>query len=167
MPHVDSYFKGSTQPLDISRASGFEPRIVDMSYTTKQFLKKGLFGWINYWKVEKRQNRCNQSYTGLTEKLADIVRRTGVYFMRWFFVNLSYFEKVVRVRSLFQEPVLFSGTLRMNLDPTGQYQDEEIWSAVKMSNLTALVNSQPEQLEQECSEGGENLRSVPTTKKCI
>ena len=26
MPHVDPYFKGSTQPLEISRASGFEPR---------------------------------------------------------------------------------------------------------------------------------------------
>ncbi|NWU61608.1 MRP3 protein, partial [Pterocles burchelli] len=56
-----------------------------------------------------------------------------------------------------QDPVLFSGTLRMNLDPFNNYSDEEIWKALELSHLKRFVSSQPSTLEYECSEGGENL----------
>ncbi|KAM8876676.1 ATP-binding cassette sub-family C member 3 isoform 1-T1 [Synchiropus picturatus] len=56
-----------------------------------------------------------------------------------------------------QEPVLFSGTLRMNLDPFGKYTDEEVWKALQHSHLHKYVSNQPAKLELECSEGGDNL----------
>ncbi|XP_054612920.1 ATP-binding cassette sub-family C member 3 isoform X6 [Dunckerocampus dactyliophorus] len=56
-----------------------------------------------------------------------------------------------------QEPVLFSGTLRMNLDPFEKYTDEEVWKALEYSHLHKFVSNQPAKLEMECSEGGENL----------
>uniref|UniRef100_A0A673CN08 ATP-binding cassette, sub-family C (CFTR/MRP), member 3 n=1 Tax=Sphaeramia orbicularis TaxID=375764 RepID=A0A673CN08_9TELE len=56
-----------------------------------------------------------------------------------------------------QEPVLFSGTLRMNLDPFDKYSDEDVWKAVEHSHLHKFVSNQPAQLQLECSEGGENL----------
>uniref|UniRef100_A0A8C4HVQ8 ATP-binding cassette, sub-family C (CFTR/MRP), member 3 n=1 Tax=Dicentrarchus labrax TaxID=13489 RepID=A0A8C4HVQ8_DICLA len=56
-----------------------------------------------------------------------------------------------------QEPVLFSGTLRMNLDPFESYTDEEVWKALQHSHLHKFVSNQPAKLELECSEGGENL----------
>ncbi|XP_022599128.1 canalicular multispecific organic anion transporter 2 isoform X2 [Seriola dumerili] len=56
-----------------------------------------------------------------------------------------------------QEPVLFSGTLRMNLDPFEQCSDEEVWKALEHSHLRKFVSNQPSKLNLECSEGGENL----------
>ncbi|KAK3559875.1 hypothetical protein QTP86_026191, partial [Hemibagrus guttatus] len=56
-----------------------------------------------------------------------------------------------------QEPVLFSGTLRMNLDPFDKYSDDDIWNVLKLSHLHKFVSNQTAKLELECSEGGENL----------
>ncbi|MGH0163405.1 UNVERIFIED_CONTAM: hypothetical protein FKN15_051191 [Acipenser sinensis] len=57
-----------------------------------------------------------------------------------------------------QDPVLFSGTLRMNLDPFEKYADEDIWKVLELSHLNRFVSSQPAGINHECSEGGENLR---------
>lgn len=56
-----------------------------------------------------------------------------------------------------QDPVLFSGTLRMNLDPFDKYQDEAIWSSLEQSYLKSFVESLPDGLQHHCTEGGENL----------
>ncbi|XP_056384893.1 ATP-binding cassette sub-family C member 2-like [Hyla sarda] len=56
-----------------------------------------------------------------------------------------------------QDPVLFSGTLRMNLDPFDQYTDEEVWKALELSHLKPYVEGLQEKLFYEVSEGGENL----------
>ncbi|XP_040290618.1 canalicular multispecific organic anion transporter 1-like isoform X2 [Bufo bufo] len=56
-----------------------------------------------------------------------------------------------------QDPVLFSGTLRMNLDPFDQYTDEEVWKALELSHLKPYVEELQEKLFYEVSEGGENL----------
>uniref|UniRef100_A0A3Q3RKQ0 ATP-binding cassette, sub-family C (CFTR/MRP), member 3 n=1 Tax=Mastacembelus armatus TaxID=205130 RepID=A0A3Q3RKQ0_9TELE len=56
-----------------------------------------------------------------------------------------------------QEPVLFSGTLRMNLDPFDKYTDEDVWKALEHSHLHRFVSNQTAKLELQCSEGGENL----------
>uniref|UniRef100_A0A2R9BIW1 ABC-type glutathione-S-conjugate transporter n=1 Tax=Pan paniscus TaxID=9597 RepID=A0A2R9BIW1_PANPA len=58
-----------------------------------------------------------------------------------------------------QDPILFSGTLHMNLDPFGSYSEEDIWRALELSHLHTFVSSQPAGLDFQCSEGGENLRS--------
>ena len=56
-----------------------------------------------------------------------------------------------------QEPVLFSGTLRMNLDPFEQYADDKLFEALKLAHLDVFVQSLTEGLEHPVAEGGENL----------
>eukprot|EP00102_Acyrthosiphon_pisum_P020986 XP_016658196.1 PREDICTED: multidrug resistance-associated protein 1 isoform X2 [Acyrthosiphon pisum] len=56
-----------------------------------------------------------------------------------------------------QDPVLFSGTLRMNLDPTNSNTDEQLWNALKLAHLKAHVKGLIGGLDYEVSEGGDNL----------
>ncbi|KRF85615.1 multidrug resistance-associated protein 1 isoform X3 [Drosophila virilis] len=56
-----------------------------------------------------------------------------------------------------QDPVLFSGSLRSNLDPFEVKTDDEIWKALELSHLKAFAKSLTAGLNHEISEGGENL----------
>ncbi|KAF2879992.1 hypothetical protein ILUMI_26180, partial [Ignelater luminosus] len=56
-----------------------------------------------------------------------------------------------------QDSVLFSGSLRMNLDPFEKYSDEEIWRALEQANLKDFVKGLTAGLNHEITEGGENL----------
>uniref|UniRef100_A0A6Q2XSX6 ABC-type glutathione-S-conjugate transporter n=1 Tax=Esox lucius TaxID=8010 RepID=A0A6Q2XSX6_ESOLU len=62
-----------------------------------------------------------------------------------------------RITIIPQDPVLFSGSLRMNLDPFDAYTDEEIWTSLELAHLKNFVSNLPDKLNYECSEGGENL----------
>ncbi|CAL5018224.1 unnamed protein product [Urochloa decumbens] len=55
-----------------------------------------------------------------------------------------------------QEPVLFEGTIRSNIDPIGQYSDAEIWQALERCQLKDVVVSKPEKLDAPVADSGEN-----------
>jgi ABC-type multidrug transport system fused ATPase/permease subunit len=59
-----------------------------------------------------------------------------------------------------QDPVIFSGTLRMNLDPFEKHTDQQLWDVLALAHLKEFVMGLDKQLEFECSEGGANLRLV-------
>lgn len=56
-----------------------------------------------------------------------------------------------------QDPVLFSGTLRMNIDPFDSYTDDQIWTALEHAHLRSFVKQTTSGLLFEVAEGGENL----------
>ena len=56
--------------------------------------------------------------------------------------------------------MLFSGTMKLNLDPFDEYSKDEIWQALEHAHLTSFVENLKGALDYECSEGGENLRYV-------
>jgi len=56
-----------------------------------------------------------------------------------------------------QDPVLFSGTIRRNLDPFEEHHDDRLWEALKQSHLHGFVSGLKESLQHEVVEGGENL----------
>uniref|UniRef100_A0A6Q2XP15 Multidrug resistance-associated protein 1 n=1 Tax=Esox lucius TaxID=8010 RepID=A0A6Q2XP15_ESOLU len=71
--------------------------------------------------------------------------------------TLGLHELRSRITIIPQDPVLFSGSLRMNLDPFDGYSDEEVWRALELAHLKSFVSGLPDKLKHECSEGGENL----------
>lgn len=56
-----------------------------------------------------------------------------------------------------KDPVLFSGTIRFNLDPFEIHTDEQVWKALEQANLKEYIEQNSEKLEFKCAEGGENL----------
>jgi ATP-binding cassette subfamily C (CFTR/MRP) protein 4 len=56
-----------------------------------------------------------------------------------------------------QDPVLFTGTLRRNLDPFGEYNDADMWKVLEEVHLLAPIRELQTGLDTEISEGGSNF----------
>ncbi|XP_014250122.1 multidrug resistance-associated protein 1 isoform X2 [Cimex lectularius] len=62
-----------------------------------------------------------------------------------------------RITIIPQDPVLFSGTLRFNLDPFENHNDDQVWRAIELAHLKNYVAALPNKLQHEVAEGGDNL----------
>ncbi|KAG8760180.1 hypothetical protein FRC11_000794 [Ceratobasidium sp. 423] len=58
-----------------------------------------------------------------------------------------------------QEPQLFEGTIRENIDPASEYDDGRIWNALEQVHLKDVVNALPSALDAAVKEGGLSLSS--------
>ncbi|KAF9968069.1 hypothetical protein BGZ70_006870 [Mortierella alpina] len=56
-----------------------------------------------------------------------------------------------------QEPFLFRGTLRFNLDPTSQHQDADIWAALEAAELKRMVEGLEGGLDAVVDDNGKNF----------
>ncbi|XP_021829664.1 ABC transporter C family member 8-like isoform X2 [Prunus avium] len=66
-----------------------------------------------------------------------------------------------------QEPTLFRGSIRTNLDPLGLYSDDEIWRALEKCQLKATVSSLPNLLDSSVSDEGENWSAGQRQLFCL
>uniref|UniRef100_A0A096LXM6 ATP-binding cassette sub-family C member 5 n=1 Tax=Poecilia formosa TaxID=48698 RepID=A0A096LXM6_POEFO len=66
-----------------------------------------------------------------------------------------------------QEPVLFIGTVRSNLDPWDQYTDEQIWEALEKTHIKEMVCQLPHSLHSEVTENGENFSVGERQLLCV
>ncbi|XP_060988980.1 ATP-binding cassette sub-family C member 4-like isoform X2 [Dama dama] len=56
-----------------------------------------------------------------------------------------------------QEPVLFTGTMKKNLDPFNEHTDEELWNALEEVQLKDNIKHLPGKMNTELAESGLNL----------
>uniref|UniRef100_A0A8C2DVI4 ATP binding cassette subfamily C member 9 n=1 Tax=Cyprinus carpio TaxID=7962 RepID=A0A8C2DVI4_CYPCA len=62
-----------------------------------------------------------------------------------------------RLSIILQDPVLFSGSIRLNLDPECTCTDDRLWEALEIAQLKNMVKALPGGLDAVVTEGGENF----------
>eukprot|EP01006_Ploeotia_vitrea_P060568 TRINITY_DN76135_c0_g1_i1.p1 TRINITY_DN76135_c0_g1~~TRINITY_DN76135_c0_g1_i1.p1 ORF type:complete len:320 (-),score=49.34 TRINITY_DN76135_c0_g1_i1:79-1038(-) len=82
-----------------------------------------------------------------------------------------------RIAIIPQDPVLFQGTMRSNLDPLDEFTDDQIWEALKLSHLKDEVDKadgeqiqgedKSKKLNMSISEGGSNLSTGQAQLVCL
>ena len=66
-----------------------------------------------------------------------------------------------------QDPTIFSGTLRFNLDPEGKASDQRIADVLQTAQLEDLLNRDDKGLDANVMENGANLSSGERQLICI
>uniref|UniRef100_A0A8C5PF16 ATP binding cassette subfamily C member 8 n=1 Tax=Leptobrachium leishanense TaxID=445787 RepID=A0A8C5PF16_9ANUR len=62
-----------------------------------------------------------------------------------------------RLSIILQDPILFSGSIRFNLDPENKCTDSMLWEALEIAQLKPVVKALPGGLDASVTEGGENF----------
>lgn len=70
-----------------------------------------------------------------------------------------------------QDVMLFSGTLRENLDPRGHYTELELWNCVETAQLKEVITTMPLGLDTQIIENGTNFsageRQLVALARCV
>jgi ATP-binding cassette, subfamily C (CFTR/MRP), member 1 len=56
-----------------------------------------------------------------------------------------------------QDPVLFTGSVRSNLDPFDEYTDDELWTVLRRCSMAEKISNLPSKLDTDVSENGSNF----------
>lgn len=75
-------------------------------------------------------------------------------------VDISRISRATLRRNLCiipQEAVLFSASVRFNLDPFDEHSDDDIWHVLEEIHLKEHIDSLPNKLNEAVADGGENF----------
>ncbi|KAL3102262.1 hypothetical protein niasHS_003671 [Heterodera schachtii] len=127
--------------------SGLDLVLYDIHATIRPAERVGIVG------------RTGAGKSSLTLALFRMVEPTGgrIFIDGVDITQLGLHDLRSRLTIIPQDPGLFSGTLRFNLDPFNHHTDAEVWEALENSHLSEFVSNLPAKLMYSISEGGENI----------
>jgi ABC-type multidrug transport system fused ATPase/permease subunit len=81
--------------------------------------------------------------------------------------NLLLHDLRKKISIIPQDPIIFLGTLRSNLDPFDEYPDENLWEAIKQVELKEAIEQLPGGLQSKVSDGGSNFSMGQKQLLCL
>ncbi|KAI9582553.1 probable multidrug resistance-associated protein lethal(2)03659 [Glossina fuscipes] len=81
--------------------------------------------------------------------------------------NLGLHDLRKKISIIPQEPVLFSGTMRYNLDPFHEYSDDNLWKALEEVKLKQAIVEMPQGLLSTITESGHNFSVGQRQMVCL
>ncbi|KAJ2650486.1 hypothetical protein IWW40_002449 [Coemansia sp. RSA 1250] len=126
---------------------GLDLAIKDLSFKVKPMQKVGIVG-----RTGAGKSSLTLALFRLIEAAAGQILIDGQDIAQY-----GLFDVRSKLSIIPQDPVLFAGTVRENLDPFGKYSDQEIWKALEHASLADFIRTKDERLEFQVSSGGENF----------
>jgi ATP-binding cassette subfamily C (CFTR/MRP) protein 1 len=81
--------------------------------------------------------------------------------------TIGLYDLRSRLAVIAQEPVLFKGTIRSNMDPFGYFSDADLWEALRRVHMKETIANLPLGLDAEVSEDGSNFSAGQRQLICV
>ncbi|KAL5284718.1 ABCC4.2 family protein [Megaselia abdita] len=134
------------QNLSMKYSEISSPVIKDINLTVKSCEKLGIVG------------RTGAGKSSIIQALFRLAHNDGYIFIDGLDIStLGLHDIRSKISIIPQEPVLFSGTLRYNLDPFGTKSDDDLWRALNDVQLKTYISSYGEGLDFRILDGGSNF----------
>ncbi|KAF2073022.1 hypothetical protein CYY_005668 [Polysphondylium violaceum] len=133
--------------VEIRYRADLEPSLSDISFSIKNNEKIGIVG-----RTGAGKSTIGVSLLRMVETTKGSIFIDGVDISK-----IRLHDLRSRLGIIPQDPFIFSGTIRANLDPYEQYTDQEIWEALEKVQMNTVVQNMSDKLNSAISVNGEGL----------
>lgn len=155
----DSPSERAAVPREWPHAGEIVAEAVDMSYGSGPLVLKGLSFHLH---AKEKVGLVGRTGSGKSSIIAAMYRFQAIKAGKVTVdgvdtATIPLHELRSRLGIIPQDPVMFSATVRFNLDPFNLYSDLELWNVLAEVNMKEYVSSLPKKLEELVAEGGDNF----------